>query len=216
MVRKNGPRPPLPKGQKPRPRGGSPPRRKATLSGLSRQWLKSGEGLSLGAEFTGGSDRSVALVGAATVDHCLAMALVCTLSIRDAAHTDSLFYKSGAPLSNFSARIAVGRAVGLFGDTIETKLTIIRRVRNTFAHSVRPLLFTEPLIAAECMKLPETRWEQPPGWPELSIPRKRFSSHCMAIASTFSVYANNRVGKPLTIELEDAPESLLGPDAHVS
>lgn len=116
------------------------------------------------------SDRGAALVAAAIVDAAVARLLRC----RIAAYKDCeeiLFWKEGAPLSTFSDRIKIARAVGCIGPMIEGHLDTVRRIRNQFAHSPLRIDFTHKLIAAEIEKLlPDN-----PDWkPEWSQQRRRY------------------------------------------
>lgn len=70
---------------------------------------------------------------------------------------NALFRDKGAPLSSFSAKIAVAHALGIFDDEYRDQLDRFRAIRNTFAHAIRPFDFNEPTIATECLKLDPRR-----------------------------------------------------------
>lgn len=61
--------------------------------------------------------------------------------------------KPGAPLSSFSQAIDLGFALGLFGPMIHHDLTIVRVIRNAFAHTMKPLSFDTPDFAKEIANL---------------------------------------------------------------
>jgi hypothetical protein len=56
--------------------------------------------------------------------------------------------KPGAPLETFSQRIIMGRVLRLYGDDTEYNLTLVRLIRNAFAHAHVPITFETKEIAA--------------------------------------------------------------------
>lgn len=124
------------------------------------------------------SDRGAALVAAAIVDAAVARVLRCRIvEYKDCE--EILFWKEGAPLSTFSDRIKIARAVGCIGAYTEGHLDTVRRIRNQFAHSPLKIDFTHKLIAAEIDKLlPDN-----PDWkPEWSQQRRRYVGTVVMLA----------------------------------
>jgi hypothetical protein len=130
--------------------------KKPSLVGLSREPLSVDDKPAARAELLEGTDRSSALVGCALVDSSLVSALTTHFVSMDETQFEELFYSRNAPLQSFSARIQVGRAIGIYGPRVGSMLDSLRKVRNVFAHSIKPLKFDHPLIEKECAKLPDT------------------------------------------------------------
>ena len=87
----------------------------------------------------------VALSGAALVDQALEVTLVGRMPQLNRAMHDKLFQGYG-PLSSFSAKIDVAFALALLDKRTHAKLSIVRKIRNEFAHSSEPLSFESPVI----------------------------------------------------------------------
>lgn len=97
-----------------------------------------------------GSDRAVAIQGAALVDSQLRAALLQKFDNRDYVGQAL----SGREfLSSFSARITAARMLGLFSDRLAADLQIIRKVRNDFAHDPVAMSFATPSILDRCKNL---------------------------------------------------------------
>lgn len=97
-----------------------------------------------------GSDRAVAIQGAALVDSQLRAALLRRFGDKGYVN-DAL---SGREfLSSFSARITTARMLGLFSDRLAGDLQIVRRVRNDFAHDPVAMSFSTPSIRDRCRNL---------------------------------------------------------------
>src|SRR5687768_1256658 len=86
------------------------------------------------AEMAGESDRAVAVVGAAWVEEALQGAITDCLD-RHVEAQKRLFNGAG-PLATFSAKIDLGRLIGIMSDAIHSDLHAIREIRNEFAHRV--------------------------------------------------------------------------------
>lgn len=113
-------------------------------------------------EFYGESDRAVILLSATLADVALELAIKRLL--RDDKNTDDLF-DFEAPLGNFSGKSKLGFALNIFGTKTKHDIELIRHLRNGFAHSRHPLLFTTPEVAEVCkhLMLPDTDYAQIPG-----------------------------------------------------
>jgi mannitol operon repressor len=65
---------------------------------------------------------------------------------------DTLFEGANAPLGTFSSRIAACFALGLISDDEHHDLSLIRKIRNDFAHNVHTN-FETPSVASRCGEL---------------------------------------------------------------
>src|SRR5690349_7348581 len=89
------------------------------------------------------SDRSVAILAATYLEHCLEeylrLRLVDDPSVRD-------LFTGFAPIATFSAKIDISFAVGLLPLHIREDLRRIKKIRNLFAHELDSLTFdAEPI-----------------------------------------------------------------------
>lgn len=143
------------------------------------------------------SDRGVALIAAAIVDLSLGRLMRCRL-VDYKNCSEILFEKEGAPLSAFSAKIKIARAIGVVGPYTEGHLDSIRQIRNQFAHSPLKIDFTNPLIAAEINKLLPDNAEWKPEWtPE----RRRFIGTTIILAQALETRATEHVQDRIDIWL---------------
>jgi hypothetical protein len=131
--------------------------RKPSLHELSRQ-LPSGDEYATFIDSLHEIDaRAAALVLASFIDSMLERAIDLNFLLLSRKKDNALFRDKGAPLSSFSAKIAVAHALGIFDDEYRDQLDRFRAIRNTFAHAIRPFDFNEPTIATECLKLDPRR-----------------------------------------------------------
>ena len=101
-------------------------------------------------ELGGESDRAVAVLTAAFLDHQLESLL--RRFFRQVRETDSLF-EPMQPLASFSARIKLAYVLGLIDRQSQRELNRVRKIRNLFAHDRRPLSFADSKIANACSAL---------------------------------------------------------------
>ena len=95
------------------------------------------------------SDRSVAILAAAYLEHCLEEYL--RLRLVDDPSVKDLF--SGfAPIATFSAKIDIAFAVGLLPPHIREDLRRIKKIRNLFAHDLDSLTFDAGPVRDICDK----------------------------------------------------------------
>ena len=101
------------------------------------------------------NDRGVAILLATNLENSLRIAIERKLAI-DAKHRTMLFEEEASPLRDFSAKIRMGYAVGLFGEETKNNLDIIRIMRNVFAHAQSPVQFSTVEIEDACglLKVP--------------------------------------------------------------
>lgn len=96
----------------------------------------------------------IALMGAAICDQQLQEALLTRMRKLRPALEKSLFFGYG-PLSSFSAKIDLAYALELLDDKSYKRLSIARKIRNTFAHTDEFLNFESPDVVELINKLPE-------------------------------------------------------------
>jgi mannitol operon repressor len=77
---------------------------------------------------------------------------VLAASMRDGSHVGDLLDGASAPLGTFSARIAATYALGLITENEHHDLTLLRRIRNDFAHDIATTFETQSVID-RCKKL---------------------------------------------------------------
>ncbi|WP_422373297.1 MltR family transcriptional regulator [Hoeflea sp.] len=81
-----------------------------------------------------------------------------------------------SPISTFSAKINLAYALGLIGKQARHDLSLIRHIRNTFAHSRKPISFATNEVADTCKHLTLLDRHQEPRFQgrALLAPRDRF------------------------------------------
>lgn len=86
------------------------------------------------------TDTEVVILSTSLVDKILRVALLSVFREEAASRrtVDSIFEGDG-PLATFSAKISLGVMLGLARDDTRHDLTILRKIRNEFAHSPGPL-----------------------------------------------------------------------------
>jgi mannitol operon repressor len=96
------------------------------------------------------SERGQVLISAAMIDDLLLRTLAAFLIEGESA--DKLLSGFNAPLGTLSARIEMAAALGLIDDAERHDATIIRKIRNEFAHSLQAAFGSEH-IKARCAAL---------------------------------------------------------------
>ena len=97
------------------------------------------------------SDRGCALMAAAFIDEQLRELLSLYL-VDDAKVTERLLGNSGA-LGSFAVRIDIAYSLGLLAKNIMQDLSILRKIRNEFAHLSRPMTFEDDAMVSRCLEL---------------------------------------------------------------
>jgi hypothetical protein len=119
------------------------------------------------------TDRGAGIVAAAVLEDALTLTIEIRLLELSSDRRDRLFGRMG-PLSNFSAKIELGFALGLFSNEGRKAFDMIRDVRNKFAHEVNISSFDDPRIAG-LVKKGETEQS-----PKNLTPRESFIKMFMA------------------------------------
>jgi hypothetical protein len=98
------------------------------------------------------SPRAAAILAVTYVESVLRFAITARCIYLSDDELKPLYSASG-PLSSFSQATELGFALGVFGPMIRDDLTIIRVIRNAFAHTMKPLSFDTPEFTMEIAKL---------------------------------------------------------------
>lgn len=137
------------------------------------------------AELNGGSERAAAIFGAAILDELLRQVLVAFM-ISDDKETKELTRESSV-LGTYSSRIRAAYCLGLLTAEERNDLDLIRRIRNPFAHRVRPPSFEEGQIRDLSLNLSiGKRFLNQDQW---NSPRECFQATTAALAYSLSVRA---------------------------
>jgi hypothetical protein len=169
----------MPKPSKQRTRGPS----QETLRSFSRQ-LPSGEEFNeIQNDLIGSSDRTVAITASSILELTLEKLIITALP-RSKKVINQLNGRDGA-LSGFYSKSYLGYAMSLYGDDVLAHLETIRKIRNAFAHTGRPIKFTTPIVGRECSKLTFGKSDRKE-WPDnLSRERVAFTAACMSLTKVF-------------------------------
>ena len=119
------------------------------------------------------SDRGCALFAAAYLDKALGDLIRASVVQHKDVESDLL--RGTAPLSAFSARIAMAFYLGKISKSARAELDRIRKIRNEFAHHAQAISFEEPSIADRCRSLAYSYHEKQ------SPPREHFTASCAAL-----------------------------------
>lgn len=142
------------------------------------------------SELQGESDRGLALVGAAVLDDKLAATLRAFFVEGKAA--SQLLEGPNAPIGTFSARADACLALGLIDEVEHAEVSLIRKVRNEFAHGLHGTTFQHERIAGYCSGLTSPLPEDS-DYPS-SQPRFRFTNAVISLVMRF-YYRPEWVGK---------------------
>jgi hypothetical protein len=121
--------------------------------------------------------RAAALILSSILDTVLETAIKFHFVQLSKRRFNSVFRNPTAPLSTFSSKIAIGYALGIYGDELRSQMDRIRSIRNAFAHAMLSISFDDPVIAAACNKLDPRRLmtEGETYQAEKNTPRERFT-----------------------------------------
>jgi DNA-binding MltR family transcriptional regulator len=124
-------------------------RGKAKLRDLSRLPLAPAEWIALSNQLNKGEHPiATAILGAVMVEHHLEELLRPRFKRND-DKTWAMLTANNGPLNSFDCKIALGYAFGIYDDGMRDDLHIVRRIRNAFAHSRKPIQFTHPAVVKE-------------------------------------------------------------------
>lgn len=167
--------------------------KKQTLHSLSIEILTHDDQENFRRELFGGTDRSAALVGASMVDSTLVFALQANFIFLGEEETYTYFHGQNAMLGTLASRINMAYVLGVYDDKYKSYLNAIRRVRNVFAHGMRPINFDHELISKECGKLPEPDWSRTKDYVPRNTPRERYVMFCIQAWMKLLRYAGDKM-----------------------
>lgn len=149
-------------------------------------------------------DRHAALACAAALEHGLKRAIA--LHLAPGADLKAIFenYPS-APLSSFADRTAMALGLGVITKETEADFAIIREIRNTFAHSVRPISFADPDLASLALDIRVLETETWSLFNQLyKAPNDRFVISCAVHLTALGAYKPEPRPKSVAERLADA------------
>lgn len=118
-------------------------------------------------------DRGVAIVFSSLVEINLERAIITHFHVEPLAATRVFSHPDG-PLKNFSAKIAMGWALGIYDEKMNSDLKWILGIRNAFAHARVEVTFGTEAIVSACDKLKYPR-KTILGKPVSATARERFT-----------------------------------------
>ena len=169
-----------------------------TLADISRERPTEDELLHYSALIAKESDRGSAVMAAALVENALMVCACSRLANPSPETVKSWFEDHNAPFATFSAKIKLGRALGIYEAQMEKRLTVIKDIRNAFAHASRPLDFSDPTVADAVL--------------QLNISPKRYKgrkdrvvfwSACLAVSRSLIASAFEHGGKEIVVDFPD-------------
>ncbi|MNV42121.1 hypothetical protein D3C71_1337810 [compost metagenome] len=114
------------------------------------------------------TDRGCVLMAASFLDSELEL-LLGNFVVNDSKVIEETF-SQGKAVGTFSSRIDLAYLLGLIGKSARRDLHLIRKIRNAFGHTYRPLSFADQDISNRCRELTYTLR------PDTDPPRKHFVS----------------------------------------
>lgn len=126
------------------------------------------------------SDRATALMAAAFLEDYLGK-LISHHMIDDESINKTVFSHNG-PLGTFSAKIDMAYMLALISPLVRKDLHLLRKIRNEFAHTAKPLDFTTHRIKSRCE---EFKCAGLP--PKNDKPRTKFNRAMMVIAQDIAL-----------------------------
>lgn len=165
----------------------SQPRSFLSLSKLAAKFPEGGAFFDLLVDtITDRNDRAAVLTLVSLLEGALQKSLATKLIPDDKGKLEYMF-GSGAPLRDFSAKIKMGFALGVYGPNTRADLDSIREVRNSFAHTMSPIDFNTPEVENVCKRIVILDQSYPGGEMKDASTRLRFvtTTACFAIEFYF-------------------------------
>jgi hypothetical protein len=135
------------------------------------------------------NDRGAAILACTFVENALETAV--SRRFPGVAKVFSRLFEDGGPLEAFDAKLLLAQALEIYGNLTASNMNVIKHVRNTFAHSSIPILFSATEVAAACNTLtllspnPQRYREALP----FSSPREKFTTTCEVTGTALLNYA---------------------------
>jgi hypothetical protein len=114
------------------------------------------------------SDRAAGIVGGAFVENDLRNAIETRLVQND--NLLNKMFKPSGPLGPFETKATLGFLLGIYDKDTLDDIVAIAKVRNAFAHSRKPLLFTSREISDQCRAIKIVDREPYPSVPGIGLP----------------------------------------------
>jgi len=141
------------------------------------------------------SDYAIAMIGASLLEKSLEVAIRAYLRPLNETEGKRLFnFEANGPLAEFSARIKMAHAVGVYGPKTMGDLNLIREIRNLFAHSTHEMTFRLKDIVTLCDRLNVTNTVSLLEISPTAPARDRFIHAAKALASRL----RSRIAQPLS------------------
>lgn len=171
-----------------------------TLSDLSRE-MPSPETVSRFLDILAEdpSDRSAAIMAAGYLEHALYIAITTRIVDPGPADLASWFDAANAPFGTFAAKIKLGRALAAYGPKTEERLSLIKDIRNVFAHRSTPIDFSHPTIIKETKRLSTNPMPEPKG--NANPARVRYCAACFKLGQILLGQAMEHEGKELVVPI---------------
>lgn len=138
-------------------------------------------------------DRSFCLLLSSMLENDLDRAIDAWFGEQTPELRKNLYLQDG-PLGNFSRKIVMAGALKIIGLTTQKNFTLIRNVRNAFAHAKIPITFNTTEVSAVCRDLVLINIFDPPEdidqLPDLT-PRERFGKVVFETMLRLSRYAGH-------------------------
>jgi DNA-binding MltR family transcriptional regulator len=141
-------------------------------------------------------DRSVAIVAGTLLEHALESAVSSYFVDVGEAEIRKLFEGDGereGAIGSFHAKASIAYALGVFGPQTRSDLSLIRRIRNVFAHSAAIVSFTTESVTGACnfSYINRMLWGGFAG-PEPKTAREKFEKTTFHYSLLLSSYENAR------------------------
>jgi hypothetical protein len=153
------------------------------------------------------NDRGAAILMATNVELALSLAIFRLLDWDDTSR--ERLESDAGPISSFSKRILLGRALGIYGDTMQYNLDMVRQIRNAYAHSHVPITFETKEVKDAVGLLKQIELLPPfrvTGDKKLTTARQVFSDACVTLTHNLMIWAHS-IGRKL-----DVPSHLIPPN----
>lgn len=141
------------------------------------------------------SDRGAAIMGGALVEQALTVAIRSRLADPGSTIVDAWFEGPTAAFGSFAAKITLGRALGIYGEHMADRLSLIKDIRNAFAHRSRPLDFRH-----EALSLLREKLDPAPERRRGHATRAVFSAACVSVARLLIANAIERGGIEMVVD----------------
>jgi mannitol operon repressor len=106
------------------------------------------------------SDRAAAVVSGGVLEEILQRMIISFLMPH--SNVSKSMFEGLAPLSTFAAKIDISYHLGLINELEYEDLTLIKKIRNQFAHTIKSVNFETDSIKDRCLQLKTLNKTKPP------------------------------------------------------